>query len=235
MAWVKLHTPIRRGAEESANGGAAMKHFTTEEWIDFVNQMTPHKKQEAMRKHLGSGCKGCEEKFALWQKVRGTAASEANYQPPVDAVRVVKAAYASARMGSKGEEAKSLVEVLFDSFLQPAAAGARSKATGARQMLYRADSFQIDLQIEPKPGSNHVVVTGQMMDVSTPEIVSRGVQVKLSNFRENVIHTVTNEFGEFRCEIDNSGDLELSVPGRLGKPISISLRNALGDWPGGGA
>jgi hypothetical protein len=80
-----------------------------------------------------------------------------------------------------------------------------------------------------------VVVTGQMMDVSTPEIVSRGVQVKLSNFRENVIHTVTNEFGEFRCEIDNSGDLELSVPGRLGKPISISLRNALGDWPGGGA
>src|SRR5882724_3478415 len=212
-----------------------MRHFTTEEWIDFVNQMTPHKKQEAMRNHLGSGCKGCEEKFALLEKVRSTAASEANYQPPADAVRVVKAAYASARTGSQGEEAKSLVEVLFDSFLQPAVAGARSKATGARQMLYRADSFQIDLQIEPKPGSNHVVVTGQMMDVSTPEIVSRGVQIKLSNFRDNVIHTVTNEFGEFRCEMDNSGDLELTVPGRAGKPIRISLRNALGDWPGGRA
>jgi len=212
-----------------------MRHFTTEEWIDFVNQMTPHKKQEAMRNHLGSGCKGCEEKFALLEKVRGTAASEANYQPPADAVRVVKAAYASARTGSQGEEAKSLVEVLFDSFLQPAVAGARSKATGARQMLYRADSFQIDLQIEPKPGSNHVVVTGQMMDVSTPEIVSRGVQIKLSNFRDNVIHTVTNEFGEFRCEMDNSGDLELSVPGRAGKPIRISLRNVLGDWPVGRA
>jgi hypothetical protein len=212
-----------------------MKHFTTEEWIDFVNQMTAHKKQEAMRKHLGSGCKGCQEKFALWQKVRGTAASEANYQPPADAVRVVKAAYASARIAGQEEEAKSLVEVLFDSFLQPEVAGARSRATGARQMLYRADSFQIDLQIEPKPGSNHVVVTGQLMDVSTPEIVSRGVQIKLSNFRENVVHTVTNEFGEFCCEMDNSGDLELSVPGRTGKPISISLRNALGDWPGGRA
>jgi hypothetical protein len=212
-----------------------MKHFTTEEWIDFVNQMTAHKKQEAMRKHLGSGCKGCREKFALWQKVRGTAVSEANYQPPADAVRVVKAAYASARIAGQEEEAKSLVEVLFDSFLQPEVAGARSRATGARQMLYRADSFQIDLQIEPKPGSNHMVVTGQLMDVSTPEIVSRGVQIKLSNFRENVVHTVTNEFGEFCCEMDNSGDLELSVPGRTGKPISISLRNALGDWPGGRA
>ncbi len=199
-----------------------MKHFTKEEWIDFVNQMTAHKKQEAMRKHLGSGCKGCREKFALWQKVRGTAASEANYQPPADAVRVVKAAYASARIAGQEEEAKSLVEVLFDSFLQPEVAGARSRATGARQMLYRADSFQIDLQIEPKPGSNHVVV-------------SRGVQIKLSNFRENVVHAVTNEFGEFCCEMDNSGDLELSVPGRTGKPISISLRNALGDWPGGRA
>jgi hypothetical protein len=222
-------------AEETETGARAMKHFTAEEWIDFVNQTTPHKKQEAMRKHLASGCRGCEEKFALWQKVRGTAATEANYQPPADAVRMVKAAYAPARMSSQGEEGKSLVEVLFDSFLQPATAGARSRATGARQMLYRADSFQIDLQIEPKPGSNHMVVTGQMMDVSTPEIVSSGVQVKLSNFRENVIYTVTNEFGEFRCEIDNSDDLELSVPGRTGKPISISLRNALGDWPGGTA
>ena len=212
-----------------------MKHFTTEQWIDFVNEMTPDKKQDAMRKHLASGCRGCEEKFALWQKVRSTAASEANYQPPADAVGIVKAAYAPARMGGQREEGKSLVEVLFDSFLQPATAGARSRATGARQMLYRADSFQIDLQIEPKPGSNHMVVTGQMMDVSTPEIVSSGVQVKLSNFRENVIYTVTNEFGEFRCEIDNSGDLELSVPGRTGKPISISLRNALGDWPRGRA
>ncbi|HVH87738.1 MAG TPA: hypothetical protein VM912_13505 [Terriglobales bacterium] len=212
-----------------------MKHFTTEEWIDFVNEVTPQRKQEAMRKHLASGCRACEQKFSLWQKVRCTAASEAKYQPPADAVRIVKAAYAGARTGSQREEGESLVEVLFDSFLQPATAGARSRATGARQMLYRADSFQLDLQIEPKPGTNHVLVTGQMMDVSTPEIVSSGVQIKLSNFRENVIYTVTNEFGEFHCEIDNSGDLELSVPGRTGKPISISLRNALGDWPRGRA
>ena len=207
-------------------------HFTTEEWIDFVNEMTPPTKQEAMREHLGSGCKGCEEKFALWQKVRGTAASEANYQPPADAVRVVKAAYASARTGSQEEESKSLVEVLFDSFSQPAVAGARSLATGTRQMLYRADSYQIDLQIEPKPGSSLLMITGQMMDVSTPEMVSSGVQIKLSNCRGSLVHRVTNEFGEFRCEIDNSGDLELSVPGRGETPIIISLRNALRCMPG---
>src|SRR5712672_1469055 len=124
MGGVGIHLPAGGGGE--SNGGTAMKHFTSEEWNDFVNQMTAHKKQEAMRKHLGSGCKGCQEKFALWQKVRGTAAFEANYQPPADAVRVVKAAYASARIAGQEEEAKSLVEVLFDSFLQPEVAGARS-------------------------------------------------------------------------------------------------------------
>jgi hypothetical protein len=209
-----------------------MKHFTTEEWIDFANQMTPGKKQEAMRKHLGSGCKGCEEKLELWQKVRTMAGAEANYQPPADRVRIVKTAYAAAGMGRYEQKAKSLVEVLFDSFLQPAVAGARSNTTGTRQMLYRADSYQIDLQIESKPESNVLVITGQLMDISTPDLVSRGVQVKLSNYRGSPILAVTNEFGEFRAEIDNSGDLELSVPGRGATPITISLRNALGDLPG---
>jgi hypothetical protein len=208
-----------------------MKHFTTEEWIDFVNQVTPGKKQEAMRSHLESGCKRCMEQVAMWQKVRNAAAVEAHLQPPAGGVRMAKAAYSSAGLGRKPKPASSIVEVLFDSFLQPAVTGARSTAMGIRQMLYRADAYQIDIQIETMPGSNRLVVTGQLMDVSTPEIVSRDVQVTLSNRRGNVVQTVTNEFGEFRGEIDNSGDLELSVPRRGQQPITISLRNALGELP----
>ena len=209
-----------------------MKHFTTEEWIDFVNQVTSHKKQEAMRTHLESGCKRCTEQVAMWQKVRNAAAVKAQFQPPAGGVRMVKAAYASAGLGKKQKQASSMLEVLFDSFLQPAVTGARSTAMGIRQMLYRADSYQIDMQIEAMPGTNRLVVTGQLMDVSTPEIVSRDVQVTLSNRCGSVVHTVTNEFGEFRGEIDNSGDLELSVPCRGHQPITLSLRNALGELPG---
>jgi hypothetical protein len=205
-----------------------MKHFTTEEWIDFVNEATPQAKQAGMRKHLSAGCRSCEEQLTLWQKVRTTAAREADFQPPESAVRMVRAAYAATAIGHPKKKGSSLVQLLFDSFLQPAQAGARSMTTATRQMLYRADSYQIDLQIESRPGSNLLVITGQMMDVSTPEFVSKGVPVMLSNYRESLVHAVTNEFGEFRCEIDNSGDLELSVPGHGEKPITISLRNALG-------
>src|SRR5260370_16407106 len=110
MTWMKLQTPIRRGAEETVTGGTAMKHFTTAEWIDFVNQMTPFKKQEAMREHLESGCKVCEEKFVLWQKVRGTAASEANYQPSADAVPGGKAAFSSSKNRNHKQETKPLLQ-----------------------------------------------------------------------------------------------------------------------------
>src|SRR5271163_1801284 len=111
-----------------------MEHFTTEEWIDFVNQVVPQRKQEAMRKHLGSGCKRCAEKMSLWQKVRKSAASEANFRPPPETVRVAKAAFAAAGLGRQPKERKALVEILFDSFLQPALSGARSAAVGPRQM-----------------------------------------------------------------------------------------------------
>jgi hypothetical protein len=221
-------TPPGGGESIESEGETEMEHFTTEQWIDFVNQVVPHPKQVAMRKHLGSGCKRCAEKLALWQKVRNTAASEANFQPPVEAVRVAKAMFAAAGIARQPERTRSLVEVLFDSFLQPALTGARSTAMGPRQMLYRADSYQIDIQIEAQSAGNVLVVTGQLMDVSTPEMVSRGARVTLSDRRGNVTEMVTNQFGEFRGEIADSGDLELSIFGQGEQPITISLRHALG-------
>jgi hypothetical protein len=121
-----------------------------------------------------------------------------------------------------------LVEVLFDSFLQPVFDGARSSSPGIRQMLYRADPFQIDLQLEVQPGGRSVVVTGQLLNFTRPEIVGRNVPVMLSNLRGGVVQTVTNQYGEFRETIETSGDLELMVPGADDKPVLITLRDALG-------
>jgi len=208
-----------------------MKHFATVEWIDFVNQVASQKMQQAMQKHLASGCKQCMETVALWTKVHKAAALEASYQPPAADVRIAKAAFATAGPAARPNEKGSLVEVLFDSFLQPLLAGARSTSVGARQMLYRADPYQIDIQIEALAQGNRLMVTGQLLNVSSPGIVGRDVNITLSNHRGNVVHTTTNKFGEFSGEIENSGDLELSFPGQDEKSIVISLRNALGNWP----
>ncbi|MGB2621169.1 MAG: hypothetical protein WA857_01335 [Candidatus Acidiferrum sp.] len=210
-----------------------MKHFSTEEWIDFVNHMVTSGRQEAMQKHLSTGCKRCKETVSLWQKVSKSAAAEASYQPPADLLRLAKAAFATSNLLPAQKESQSLIEVLFDSFQQPALAGARSVVIGTRQMLYRADPYQIDIQIEPKPGTNRLLVTGQILDLSNPSMIGRDVQVTISNRRGSSLVAATNQFGEFAGEIENSGDLELSIPGQGEQPIVISLRNALGNLRGG--
>jgi|SRR5580704_386319 hypothetical protein len=212
-----------------------MKHLSTEEWVDFVNQVLTTDRQETMQKHLATGCKRCKDTVSLWQKVSKTAATEASYQPSLDTVRLAKAAFAASGSAQKKKESPSLIEVLFDSFLQPAVAGARSVVIGTRQMLYRADPYQIDIQIEPKQGSNRLVITGQLLDLSNPGIIGRDIQVTLSNHRGHSVIASTNQFGEFSGEVENSGDLELSIPGHAEEPIVISLRNALGNLRGGKA
>ncbi len=204
-----------------------MKHFSTEKWIDFVNQVANTSEMESMKQHLQQGCKRCAATVSLWGKVRRSGASEAIYQPPADALKVVKSAFAGAVHSGKRKAAASRVAVLFDSFLQPVFAGARSAAAGTRQMLYRADPFQIDVHIEPKSGSR-ILVTGQLLESNNPAISCYDVRVVLSNMRGNTVHVATNEFGEFHGEVENSGDLRMTFTGVNDRPVVISLRDALG-------
>jgi len=210
-----------------------MEHFTTENWIDFVNQAIGATEKLSMERHLKQGCKRCVKTVSFWQRVRQSAVAEEKYQAPEEIVRLAKAAFAGAGLTAPRKGKESRIKVLFDSFLQPVFAGARSAGTGTRQMLYRADPFQVDVQIEAKPGGNRLVVTGQVMDLSNPTIVGRDVRVALSNMRGNVTHAVTNQFGEFSTEVENTGDLQITFDSPGDKPIMISLRDALGKLPGG--
>jgi hypothetical protein len=206
-----------------------MKHFTTEEWIDFANQVVSVSKKREMTEHLEKGCTRCEETVSIWQGVRRTAGSVKKYEVPEPALRIAKAAFAGANVGQQRGGSASGLELLFDSFSRPAQAGARGSGhSGTRQMLYRAEPYQIDLHIEAKPGENRIVVIGQLLDTRQPDTPGGNVPVVISNLRDNAVHTVTNEFGEFREELQPSGDLELMITGENGKAVVISLRDALG-------
>ena len=209
-----------------------MEHFATEKWIDFVNQAVDTNEKQLMERHLQQGCKRCRKTVSLWQKVRQSAASEANYQPPEHAVRLARAAFAEAGLAGQRKGAGSRIKLLFDSFLQPAFEGARSAGASTRQMLYRADPFQIDIQVEAAAGRNRIVVTGQLLNLSNPGILDQGTKIALSNMRGKVVSAITNQFGEFSGEIENSGDLQMTFASPSNPPIVISLRDALGNLSG---
>jgi hypothetical protein len=210
-----------------------MEHFTTENWIDFVNQAVGAHEKNLMEQHLNQGCKRCKKTASLWQRVGQYAALEAIYQPQLDAVRIAKATFAGAGLAVQRKGASSRIEVLFDSFLQPFFEGARSAGAGTRQMLYRADPFQIDVQVEAKPDGNRIVVTGQLLDLSNPGVAGREARIVISNMRGHIVSAVTNQFGEFSGEVENSGDLQLTFATPDSQPIVISLRDALGSLRGG--
>jgi len=208
-----------------------MKHLTTEEGIDLVNQVLSRSERLEMERHLECGCERCLKTISRWRRVRRMAATEASHQPPNEAVRIAKAAFAGSPW-ARVRKVSGVIEVLFDSFLQPALEGVRSAGAGTRRMLYRADPFQVDLQIEAQVGGS-VVVTGQLLDLREPEVVGSHVPLMLSNLRGRVIRATTNQYGEFREEIEGTGDLELVFHGANDKPVTISLHDVLGSQSGG--
>jgi hypothetical protein len=131
-------------------------------------------------------------------------------------------------MGAMRHERETLVELLFDSFSQSTTPGTRSTDIGRRQLLYRVEPYQIDLQIESTPDHSRLMVTGQLLDVTDPKMLGPDIPVTLSNLRGDVVKTATNELGEFHAELENSDDLELLFFVHTGKPFVVLLRDALG-------
>jgi hypothetical protein len=210
-----------------------MKHIAMEEWVDFVNETLNNHQRAAIEQHLGAGCARCAKSLELWKWVRKAAAAEKGYQPDAATLRTAKAAFAAAQLGAATRAKRGAIQLLFDSFLRPAQAGARAAVGGGRQVLYRCEPFQIDLQIEGTPHSNRLIVTGQLLDMSREEKAARRVPLRLSNARGMTVQMVTNEFGEFAGVIEDSGDLELSFAGKNYRPVVIALRHTQGRKTGG--
>ena len=214
-----------------------MKHFNAEEGADFVSRATSPEQMEAIQKHLASDCEKRANHAALRRKVRTLATADSAYQVPEQAVRESRAMFEPAGRAGWRNEKSRVIEVLFDSFLLPVFAGARAAYTGIRHLLYRAVPFQIDLQIEAKPGHDRMVVTGQVLHVDRPEIFGRDLHVTLfTNRCGSLVHGFTNEFGEFHLEIENSDDLVLALrcDSASEKSIVITLEDPLGNPCGDG-
>jgi hypothetical protein len=197
------------------------------EWSDLRASAASENWRVAMKRQQEAICKPPVKTATVSRKRVCTRVIEACYLPAAESVSAVKATFAAPGLAGERQETGGFVQLLFDSFSQPRPAGTRSAAMRIRQMLYRVEPYQIDLHIELKPEQNRLVVTGQLVDLTHPEMVGRDVQVMLSDGREYIVNTVTNQFGEFLGEVNNSGDLEISFLGRSPIPIVILIRGPL--------
>jgi hypothetical protein len=200
-----------------------MKHFSGQEWVDFVRDRLGEDRKAEMRTHLDQGCQRCQREANVWLRVRETASRQRADEPADSTVRFVKGSFAISGRSSTRLSRGFLAEVLFDSGHEPLPVGVRSAASSSRQLLYGAGDIRIDLRLEPQVDSESVSLIGQILDSSNPETAPAETTVALLKDGKVVSEASTNRFGEFRLECDLGSRLELRVTLPTRKQVSISL------------
>lgn len=198
-----------------------MSHFAIEDWADFARGLASADRKAAMQTHLDKGCGKCASVLRMWQDILDLVARESSYQPPESAVRIIKATYVLEGNRKALPRGAQIAKLVFDSFRQPLPEGIRNIGPRARQLLYRAGKFAIDLRLDSGPDRASLV--GQVMDSTRPDQGVADVPVTLFKSRTRVVKTVTNRLGEFHFEFDDPNGLRVWIGVDQERPVFINL------------
>lgn len=199
------------------------KHYSSEEWVDFVMHQTPQSQRPDMQRHLDAGCTPCTQLVNLWARVGQFAARESALQPPDSAVHHVRAAFSSMAKAQKAGRELLIPRLSFDSLWQPALAGIRSGSSGPRKLLYTSKDMTIEIHIEAESKSDRMNLTGQISIGSQQGQSMTPLAVVISSEEGRLASTVTNGFGEFHLSYVPEADLQISFELAGGLVVVIPL------------
>jgi hypothetical protein len=189
-----------------------MEHFSIDEWIDFARGIDCKEKSVKMREHLDQGCTKCSKTLETWRHIVNFANHERSFEPPAYALQAVKTSFILHKTFSAKENKGKKFEIarlLFDSALQPVTVGVRGTASVVRQLLYRSGSLCIDMRMQPKPGSQSMVLIGQVLDSAKPDHGISGIPVSLLCKGDTLSQSRTNDVGEFDFGVTAADHLQL--------------------------
>jgi len=183
-----------------------------ENLIDYFDNAIEEPDRTRVAAHLATGCLTCAESLTWYERVRLVSSSDDTIRPPEwvfkRAVRVFDAVQRPRIAERIGKLVASLV---FDSFGSAALAGVRSSETVNRQLLYRADNYNIDLQIAPVERKRADLV-GQVLKEGEANFESvSGLNLVIEQGKESVYSAVTNEMGEFKVSGMKYGVYKLRI------------------------
>ena len=200
-----------------------MKHFASEEWVDFVNKQLSPQQTESMQSHLETGCQPCSKLLNTWILVRETAQRESDLQVPESAVRHVINAFAVAAEPKRRSGIFEIPRLVFDSLWQPALAGVRSGAVAPRHLMYRAGEVSIELVLELEPPSDRVHIAGQVSGSGTQNPAFAQIPIVLHTNSTKVVEATTNRLGEFQLGFMPQEGLRISFGSVAGRELTIPL------------
>jgi hypothetical protein len=129
--------------------------------------------------------------------------------PPVSTVQAAKDVFKLRNVVPFPSGKLELATLQFDSDREALAAGLRSAHTSARQLLYRSGSVCIDMRMQPTPGSESIVIIGQLLDSMNPGHGISDIPVSLLSHGDTLSRKRTNQEGEFDFGLEPISDMQL--------------------------
>jgi hypothetical protein len=201
------------------------KHYSEEEWVDFVRNQLPQTQISAMQQHVDAGCTHCSAAANLWTRVDCMAARDASLEPPASAVRHVQQAFTALADSRHRKHLPLIPRLVFDSLWQPAFAGIRSGSGGSQRVIYKAGDVSIEMRLEPEPKSERITVAGQISIGLVQEQGFPAIPVIVASQTGSLASTTTNRFGEFHTAFVPERGLQIMFIITDEEPLVIPLES----------
>jgi hypothetical protein len=181
-------------------------HLDTETALDMTEGRLDEDRQAFWRRHM-EVCAKCAKDVLHWREITSNLRRSHLLSAPADDVANAVNVFVPREKVSAVRSI--LAAIVFDSFLQPAPAGVRgSSANAARQLVMRAEEFDIHIKIWGD--GFHKQMLGQLLPRHNKDFVSAARFHLLYN-GERFESTTNDQTGEFRFRNVPDGDLSLQI------------------------
>jgi hypothetical protein len=182
-------------------------HLTAETALDFLEGRLDDGQKTVWNQHM-EVCAYCTEYLGEWQELR-VALRQSHLKSPSDQDLERAFGIFPHETDESGEELRCVVaSVIFDSFLEPALAGARGVLSDARQLVLHSEEFDIHVQLWGE--RNHWQMLGQMLSRSH-EHSPEAARFHLLRNGKRLETTTADDLGEFHFNDVPEGHLSLQV------------------------
>jgi anti-sigma factor RsiW len=167
---------------------APFPHIPFDQLADYAEGRLPPAELPAVQAHLAA-CTTCAAEAAAVARLIGTMRADEGEDAPKHVVaRAARLLRQRAQPPAPGLRARLAGVLQFDSGQRPQALGVRSAATAARQLLFSAGDYELDLRLTP--AGTRWLITGQVLGSDATGVVECSGQHGTSETR-------LSELGEF--------------------------------------
>ncbi|MCP4658148.1 MAG: hypothetical protein GY856_22280 [bacterium] len=182
-----------------------MPRFNIAQWCDFIRGVADPAVEGEMRAHLESGASRARRQVELLGLVASVGRTDLALAIPDYAVRGAKAIGSLRRSHQVPTLTDAILRYLpfsitFDSQHQPAPVGTRDIQSTNRQLIFKAEDFTVDVQIEHEADPPATVVVGQLLRCHGTTQPVPEVPVFVVSGDRIVGRSLTGRFGEFQAE-----------------------------------